>query len=120
MQTVLHHWETLGKVQYFKVLYVKVLVRMAPSPNNTLRPTSLVKRKENLATPGGSTKGCDPGLEDARREDKRILAGDDEEDERQHHDTMDDQSHHNSHHIHAQLPGHHFQVLDGCDFATNQ
>lgn len=72
-----------------------------------------------MATPGGSTKGCDPGLEDACVEDKRVLAGDDKEDKWQHHSPMDDQAHNDSHHVHAQLPGHHFQVFDSCNFATD-
>lgn len=33
---------------------------------------------------------------------------------------MDDEADNHSHHVHAQLPGHHLQVLDGDDLTTDQ
>lgn len=33
---------------------------------------------------------------------------------------MDDESHDHSHHVHSQLPSHHFQVFDGDDLTTDE
>lgn len=33
---------------------------------------------------------------------------------------MDDQAHYDSHHVHAQLPGHHLQVSNGRDLPCDQ
>lgn len=85
----------------------------------------LCKRQETIihlfwCWPGGGPQGSDPGLEDAKEEAEGVFPDNNKVDARKKDCAVDDEANDHSDHIHAQLPGHHFQVLDGNDLATNK
>lgn len=70
--------------------------------------------------PGGCSQGSNPGLEDAQEEGEGVFPDDNKVDAGQEDCSVDDESDNHSHHIHAQLPCHHFQVFDGDDLTTDE
>lgn len=70
--------------------------------------------------PGGRAQGGDPGLEDAEEEGEGVFPDNNEVDAGQEDGSMDDEPDDHSHHIHAQLPGYHLQVLDGDDLTADE
>lgn len=70
--------------------------------------------------PGGCAQGSDPGLEDAEEEGEGVFPDDNEVDAGQEDGSVDDEADDHSHHIHAQLPGDHLQVLNGDDLTADE
>lgn len=70
--------------------------------------------------PGSCSQSGDPGLEDSQEEGEGVFPCDDKINAGQEDCAVDDQTNNHSHHVHAKLPGHHLQVLNGDDLATNQ
>lgn len=70
--------------------------------------------------PGGRAQGGDPGLEDAEEEGEGVFPDNNEVDAGQEDGSMDDEPDDHGHHIHAQLPGYHLQVLNGDDLTTDE
>lgn len=70
--------------------------------------------------PGGCPQGSDPGLEDAQEEGEGVFPDDNKVDAGEEDCSVDDEANNHSHHVHAQLPGHHLQVLDGDDLTTDE
>lgn len=70
--------------------------------------------------PGGRSQGGDPGLEDAQEEGEGVFPDNNEVDAGQEDGSVDDEADDHSHHIHAQLPGYHLQVLNGDDLTADK
>lgn len=70
--------------------------------------------------PGGCAQGSDPGLEDAEEEGEGVFPDDNEVDAGQEDGSVDDEADDHGHHIHAQLPADHLQVLNGDDLTADE
>lgn len=70
--------------------------------------------------PGGCPQSSDPGLEDSQEEGEGVFPDDSKIDAGQEDCSMDDEANNYSHHVHAQLPGNHLQILDGNYLTTDQ
>lgn len=70
--------------------------------------------------PGGCAQSGDPGLEDAKEEGEGVFPDNNEVDAGQEDDSVDDEADDHCHHIHAQLPGYHLQVLNRDDLTADE
>lgn len=70
--------------------------------------------------PRGRPQRSDPGLEYTKEEGEGVFPDYNKVDAGQEDHSVDDEANDHSHHIHAQLPGYHFQVLNGDDLTTDE